>query len=91
MFFLKGLVFGLVLTGLNFYLIFVSIKNMRVKGFKVLYILLYIIKLGLTGLLIYLFIKYKWGNIIGLVTGVTAVIIIWNIGILNYVRTQRGN
>jgi hypothetical protein len=91
MFFLKGLLSGIIITGLNFTLMVYFFLKFRSKINKIVFALIYLIKFIITAFLLFLVVKFKFGSIIGLFIGITIVLIIFNIGYFAYVRSTRSN
>jgi len=89
--FIKGLLFGILIGTINFSVLYFFIKKFSVLKNKAFFVFLYIIKLLFIALLLFLFIKFKFGNIIGVLSGFTLTLIVFNIGIMLYVRTTRSN
>jgi hypothetical protein len=91
MFFLKGLLSGIIITALNFSLMILFYIKLSAKMNKILFAGLYLIKFIFTAFLIFLFVKFKFGSIIGLLIGISVVLIIFNVGYFAYVRFTRSN
>lgn len=91
MYFIKGLIFGILIGSINFFLLFFFIKKIIEKKIKPLFTIIYINKFIFIGLLTFFFIKYKFGDNIGLIIGFTLTFIIFNIGVLKSVGFTRSN
>jgi hypothetical protein len=87
LFFIKGLLSGALIGIINFSLLYFFRKKINLQKLKPVYLILYINKLIFIGLLIFFFIKFRIGNIIGLITGFTVVLIIFYIGVMFDVRS----
>ena len=75
-----GLLFGFVLTWVYFWIFERVLKAILKKksGFSLfLYFISYILRVALFGVLIFVFIKYKIGDPISLIIGITAAAIIF--------------
>jgi hypothetical protein len=91
MYFLKGLLSGITITALNFTLMIIFYIKFSAKMNKILFASIYLIKFIFTAFLIFLFVKFNFGSIIGLFIGITVVLIIFNVGYFIYVRFTGSN
>jgi hypothetical protein len=72
--FLKGLIYGLAVIGLNTLVLSLTMKYFvaRAARFKALtFFLFYVLRYAILGALIYLLLTQKWGSPIGLLAGIT--------------------
>ena len=92
--FIKGAVLGLVAVGVNFGLLYFGVRWMmqrQSRSARLLTALSYAIRYLVFGALIYLFLKFRLGSVLGLLVGVTAGIaafLIWQ-GV--YAAHRRGD
>lgn len=73
--FTKGLIFGLVASGVYFFLLRLSVKrifSLEEQKRKIAYILFYLARLIVFGVVIISFLKYNLGSPIGMLSGVFA-------------------
>ena len=76
--FVKGIVFGLVAVGVNFAMLYWGIRWMmrrQTSAARLLTVLSYAARYLVFGALIYLFLRFRLGSILGLFAGVTVGII----------------
>jgi len=92
--FARGLFFGLLAVGVNFALLYFGVRWMmrrQSRAARLLTVLSYAARYFVFGALIYLFLRFRLGSVIGLGVGVTAGIaafLIWQ-GV--YAAHRRGN
>ena len=85
------MLFGGLIGLINFSLLYLAVKKFKLQKNNPLYFILYILKFIFIGILIILFLKFKWGNIFGLITGFTISLIIFYIGVMINVRSSGSN
>ena len=76
--FVKGVIFGLVAVGVNFGLLYFGVRRMmrrQSRWARLLTALSYPARYLVFGALIYLFLRFRLGSILGLFAGVTVGII----------------
>jgi len=92
--FVKGLIFGLVAVGVNFGLLYVGVRWMmqrQSRSARLLTALSYAVRYLVFGALIYLFLRYRLGSVLGLFAGVTVGIIAFLIWQGGYAAHRRGD
>ena len=76
--FIKGLFFGLVAVGINYALLYFRVRWMlrrQTHAARLLTVLSYAVRYLVFGALIYLFLRFHLGSVVGLFAGVTVGIV----------------
>jgi len=76
--FVKGLFFGLVAVGVNYALLYFGVRWMmrrQARAARLLTVLSYAARYLVFGALIYLFLRFRLGSVVGLLAGVTVGIV----------------
>jgi hypothetical protein len=97
--FIKGLIYGLIVSFANFAVSYINLSSLVKKrpassagkpayngsgtSSVIFYLLSFLIRFVIIGVLVYIFLKFKWGSILGLITGFTAALIIFTAWRLN--------
>lgn len=80
--FAKGLIYGLVIIALNFLILFLTIKYFLTKTKKFVsftFFLFYLLRYAILGVLVYAFLKHRWGSPLGLLAGISIGLLVFMI------------
>jgi hypothetical protein len=92
--FVKGLFFGLLAVGVNYALLYFGVRWMmrrQARSARLLTVLSYAARYLAFGALIYLFLRFRLGSVVGLLAGVTVGIVTFLIWQGVYAAHRRGD
>ena len=78
--FVKGLICGVLASTLNFLVLYFTMKYFVSKYKKLArftFVIVYVLRYGIFGALIYAFLKYKWGSPLGLLAGISIGLVLF--------------
>jgi hypothetical protein len=76
--FIKGLIYGLIVSFANFAVSYINLSSLIKKKSTILaYFLLFLLRFAVIGVLVYIFLKFRWGSVLGLMVGFTAALLIF--------------
>jgi hypothetical protein len=80
--FVKGLIYGLIASFANFALSYINLNWFKGKapGSAIaLYLISFLARFAVIGIFVYLFLKYRWGSVLGLMVGFTVALFFFTI------------
>jgi hypothetical protein len=92
--FIAGLVFGLLAVGVNFLMLYLGVRWMmrrQTRAARLLTVLSYGARYLVFGALIFLFLRFRLGSVVGLFAGVTVGIVTFLIWQGVYAAHRRGD
>ena len=78
--FARGLIFGIMVIGFNTLMLHLTMRYflINITKFSTLsFVLLYVLRYAILGILVYLFLTRDWGSPLGLIVGITVGLVVF--------------